>query len=165
MALIRGVDGWPLALAALERGDRPTRRAAAALLLELPGPVPVSLFERQVSRISPQGQVYLLSVLTERGARTALPVASQLVAAKEADVRLAALRALGPLGDASSIRVLTRYALQGTPDEQAAARASLRRLSGPGVDETMIQGLGTATTAERLELMQALGDSAARARR
>ncbi len=162
LALIRGDDGWPLVLVALDRGDRPTRRAAAALLLELPGPVPVSLLERKVLRISPQGQVYLLSVLTERGARSALPLANKLVAAKEADVRLAALRALGPLGDASSIGMLMHYAVKGTPGEQAAARASLRLVSAPGVDGTMIQGLGAATTPERVELMEALGDRGAR---
>ncbi len=162
LALIRGDRGWSLALDALDRGDRPAQRTAAALLLELPGPVPISLLERRASRISPQGQIYLLSVLTERGAKSALGVANKLVAAKDTGVRLAALRALGPLGDVSSLGVLEHYAVTGTRDEQDAARASLRRVSGPGVDETMIRALDTAPAAERLELVQALGDRGTR---
>jgi HEAT repeat protein len=162
LALMRGHEGWRLAIASLERGARPTRRAAAALLLELPAPVPVSLFRREMSHVSPQGQVYLLSVLTERDAKSALPLAKELVASTEPIVRLAALAALGPLGDASSVGVLEHYAVEGSPQERATARASLRRVSGAGVNEAMMQALDGAATAERIELIRTLGDRGAR---
>jgi hypothetical protein len=81
-----------------------------------------------------------------------------LAAAKSPDegVRIAALDALGQLGDASAVALLARLATTAQGNEANAARASLYRLRGKGVDAAIGSAMQGAEVPIRLEMIRAL---------
>lgn len=72
-------------------------------------------------------------------------------------VRIAAWRAMAELGDVSLIPALTRAAAQGEPSEKEAAREALVRVHGPVMRETLLGYINEAGNAEKIELLNALG--------
>ena len=74
----------------------------------------------------------MLSALGDRGDTGALPVFVKAAKDNEAEVRIAAVRGLGKLGNESTVTLLAETAAKDAP-EQAAARESLYRLRGGGM--------------------------------
>jgi len=113
-------------------------------------------------------QAALLDGLGERGDPLALPAVLAALrpcassefptpAPAEETVCAAAIRALGKLGDADSVMVLAKIAAAGSDLLRDAARRSLDRLRGPGIDERILAELGTQTAvALRCELIRSL---------
>ncbi|GAH40854.1 unnamed protein product, partial [marine sediment metagenome] len=78
---------------------------------------------------------------------------------KESAVRIAALKALGKLGDTSTLDLLTQHAAKAVGEEQAAARNSLWGLKGADTDQTIIVNLiRKPDTAIQFELIQSIGE-------
>jgi len=72
-------------------------------------------------------------------------------------VRVAAWQALAELGDTTLIPALAHAAAQGEAVEADAARATLTRVHGPGVRDTMLAFLQQANAQEKAEILLALG--------
>ena len=72
-------------------------------------------------------------------------------------VRIAAWRALANLSDTSMIPALARAAAEGELAERDAARDTLTRIHGPGVREALLAYLKQAGTAQKAELLGAIG--------
>jgi HEAT repeat protein len=101
---------------------------------EAKGQAATRQFAAQLSKLPPEAQVGLLSALANRGdtaARTA--VRSVLAASRDEPVRVAAIAALGCLGEPADLRTLVQVLTAGSQAEQAAARTSLIRLPGQSV--------------------------------
>lgn len=91
-----------------------------------------------MAELSAEVQLQLVVVLAARGASGALPAIRRALQAGEPQVRAAAARALGELGDTASAEAL--FALAFSDDEPGAgARAGLGRLPGRGIDERLMQ--------------------------
>jgi len=73
------------------------------------------------------------------------------------EVRAAAWQALAELSDTSMIPALTNAAAKGQEAERRAARDTLARIHGPGVREALLAYLKQAGTAEKVELLLAIG--------
>jgi len=121
-------------------------------------------FGRELSRLQPHEQVLLLDVLAERGDAGALTAATENLKATNGTVRIAALAALGRLGDAKTVPILAE-ALAAAQDatERAAIEQSLVRLRGGAeTDRAIITQLRSQTPEPKNVLISALAKRGSR---
>jgi HEAT repeat protein len=121
---------------------------------EAKGAVATKQFAAQLAKLPPDAQVGLLSALADRGdsaARTA--IVDLLAASREEPVRVAAIAALGFLGEGADLPALLKLLTGGSTAEQAAARASLVRLPGSSVPGMLAAELKTAKPTLRVTLI------------
>lgn len=102
----------------------------------------------QLPSLAAEPQLLVLGALAARGEKAALPTA--LAAAKSNDPRIATagFRALAKMGDGSAVPALLAAALSNS-DSASAARESLIRLTGEGVDEALVSALAADDVARR----------------
>jgi len=98
--------------------------------------------------------IYALGDLDEK---VALPVVLEAAKSDARDIRRAAIRVLGSLGDASAVGVLLAAAVEDSA-LAAAARRSLAQLEGEDVDNAIAEALEGAGGDERLVLFGLVGD-------
>ncbi len=130
---------------------------AQAMAIRLVGEIPASQNMNAIAAALPSlpalQQVQLLTALASRRDETVRNATTQATKSAEAEVRLAALKALAQVGDASSVLVLADAAAK-KGAEGEAARASLNALRGENIDATIISHLATSTAAIKVELMR-----------
>jgi len=127
----------PIVLTLLKSKEPALRRAAGTFVAEMPGAAATRAFAGQLGSLEPQAQVILLGALEARGDKAAAPYVAKLVSNAEESVRLAAVKALGTVGDASSVALLARTST--APGELGrTALESLSSVTGQGVDRALI---------------------------
>ena len=146
--------------------DRDVRlqRAAGKFMADLPGEGASAALARALPTLAPPAQVVLLSTLTARGHKVAAPAVARCAQSRDEAVRLAAVQALGVLGDASHVALLARQAAAGG-DVARAARASLVRLAGDGAGAAIVRAITSdlppAARAQMIEVATARRERAA----
>jgi HEAT repeat protein len=135
-------------------GDEPMQTAAIATLKEVSKTDVIKAAAEQLPGMAIEQQIQLLATLAECGDRVAMPAV--LKAAKSADeqVRVAAINALGALGDASTVDMLVGTAVAAGSSEQRAAQESLYRLRGTDVDQAILKKLVAAEPNVKIELIR-----------
>ncbi len=156
-------DAVGIVLEILRSGDQEMQAAAIAMVKEMPGAEVTKALAKELPNLSAAGQVQLLSAFGDRGDAAALPAVVTAVKAKDQSVRIAALRALGQLGDASSVELLAQAAAGSSGEEQKAARASLYRLRDPQADQVILADIPKADARTKLELISSIGERNIRA--
>ena len=158
LATVRGEQVLPalLKIIADNGADSELRAVAADLAADIPGAMVTAALAQQVPGASASAQVLLVRALADRGDAMARPVVAALLKSENEDVRIAAVRALQSLGDRSSAVPLAQAAASAQGAERDAARLSLSRLRGPGVDETLLTGIRSSDTPLRVELIRGL---------
>ena len=146
-----------LALAAMGDKDPEVREAAVPTLRNVPGPQVTKAIVAELPKRDEKVQVMLLSVLADRGDKSALPAVVRAATTSSLPVRLAALDALAKLGDASVVPMLARWAAEGGPREvKAAARNALDRLEGSRINAAIVRALTSTDASVRAELVRSL---------
>jgi len=151
-------DAITIVLDILRGGDQEMQAVAIAMVKDMPGTEATKALAVELPNLSPAGQVQLLSALGDRGDVAALPAVVTAVKSRDQFVRIAALRALGQLGDDSSVNLLAGAAATATDEEQKAARDSLYRLRGSKVDQTILGGISEAQAGPKIELIIGVGE-------
>lgn len=114
-------------------------------------------FAALLPQLPPDAQVGLLSALTDRADSAARPAVAELLAAsREEPVRVAAINALGFLGDAADAESLLQLLTKGSAAEIEGARASLVRLRGDAVPATIAAAMKQAPTPLRITMIEIL---------
>ena len=142
-AALRGVvntdrEKAPAIIIDVLKSNEPAMQAVAIpRVREIEGAQFLKAVMAQLPKLSSAAQVQLLSALAGKGDPVALPAV--IDAAKSADhsVRIAALDALGKLGDASTVGLLVRIAASTAGEEQKTARNSLYSLRGPEINRAV----------------------------
>jgi HEAT repeat protein len=147
-----------IVLEILKSDDQEMQTAAIAMVKDMEGAEVTKALARELPGLSAASQVQLLAVLGDRGDKAAIDAVIAATKAADSAVREGALKALGQLGDASTVMMLADVAAATRGDEQKAARESLYRLRGEGVDEAIIKGIGKAEANTRVELITSLGE-------
>ncbi|MBI9016261.1 MAG: ThuA domain-containing protein [Phycisphaerae bacterium] len=98
----------------------------------------------------------LLSALAETKDPTVLPAIIAAIADPDQRVRLTAIAVLPNVGGVEEIKLLLDKTINGSREEQAAARESLKRLRGKKVDAAMLAMLDNAEAAVKIELITAI---------
>jgi len=148
-------DAIALVIDILKGDDQEMQAVAIAMVKEIPGTEITKALARELPNLSVMSQVRLLSALGDRGDPAALPAVITATKAGDESVRVAALKALGQLGDASSVVLLAQAAAGARGAEQKAARESLYRLRGPGINETILANIQRSTDPKvKVELIR-----------
>lgn len=145
----------PLVIHLLSEKDKDMRALGLEQVrTEAKGPAATRQFAAQLPQLPPDVQIALLGALADRGDPAARPaVVERLAASQEATVRLAAIAALGVLGEPADARALLRLLTDGSPAEQAAAQTALTRLPGEAVAISVAAEMNQAGSAKRVTLI------------
>lgn len=112
-----------------------------------------------LSGLPPENQVQLLEVLSHYRVKAVLDSAVQAVKNENRGVRIAALRALKSIGDATAVEPLVRHAAKSGGQEQEAARTSLWSLKGKDVDRAILENLAKQDDRDiQNELILSIGE-------
>ena len=162
-------DAVTIILDELKGGDPERQAVVIAALRDMPGEEITLALAKELPNLAPAAQVQLLSALGDRSDPAALPAV--IAATKSADeaVRIAALKAVGQLGDGLSVMLLAQRAAASSGDEKKAARESLYRLRGPSVDKAtklmlltvdgaIIEGITHSDPKTKVELIASVGE-------
>lgn len=103
-------------------------------------------------------QIALMGLLEDAGVTEAAAAVASMVSSTNAVTQRAAIKALRSTGTSDSVELLAKSAADGPEENRKVARASLRLLSGAGVDARIISLSGEMATPERIELLQSMGD-------
>jgi HEAT repeat protein len=141
----------------LRSNDQEMQAAAIAMVKEMPGTEVTKALAKELPNLSAKSQVQLLSALGDRGDVAARPAVVAALKSEDESVRIAALRALGQLGDDSNVELLAKSAAGARGAEQKAARDSLYRLRGPNVDKVILAAIPNAETKTKIELISSVG--------
>ena len=143
-------------VAALSGKDEVLVSMAVRCVGEIPGEKTTKGFAAQIPKVSSPVRVLLINALAERGDSAALNDVESAGDDFNKNVRTAAFKAIGKLGDASSVKLLAEGAANSGGDEQAAARASLNMLRGDDVNMEIMKQLEDSNARVRVELIEAL---------
>ncbi len=143
---------------ALKGNDESMQSMAISLIRDMPGADVTKILARELPNLSARGQVQLLSALADRGDRSALPAVIGATISKDQSVKIAALRALGQLGNASNVDLLAEKAAVARGEEQKAARESLYRMRDPNVDGVILTRIPKVAAKVKVELIKSAGE-------
>lgn len=143
---------------ALKGNDESMQSMGISLIRDMPGADVTKILARELPNLSARGQVQLLSALADRGDRSALPAVIDATISKDQSVKIAALRALGQLGNASNVDLLAEKAAVARGEEQKAARESLYRLRDPNVDGVILTRIPKVAAKIKVELIKSAGE-------
>lgn len=155
-----GDDLVPLVLDLLAEKDKDMRALGLEQVrTEAKGAAATRQFAAQLPKLRADVQAELLRALADRGDSAARPAVVDLLAAsQDAQVRLAAIEALGFLGQESDSQLLLQLLKNGSAAEQSAARTALTRLTGESVGRAIVAEIKQAGAAQRVTLIGILAE-------
>jgi HEAT repeat protein len=152
-----GPDAAALVLAALGGKDDALNAAAIASIPVLRGEKISALFAERLPQLPPAQQELLIAALADRGEASARPAIVQAAGHAELPVRVAAIKALGVLGDVSCVPLVIKACGAGG-DEARIAGATLRLIRGEGVETAIVRAMTAAEPRVRAPLIRVLAD-------
>jgi len=146
-----------LLIGALVGDDRDLRTAALTRIRRGPDPQVRHLVAHWIPNAPEAIQSSLIHAMMDTRDPFVLPDIVPLLASPALDVREAALRAVGLLGDVSHVASLVKQLERVSPQEQRSVQDALARLSGQGTDGLIIEALKNARTGRmQVSLMRVL---------
>ena len=144
--------------AALTSGDPALVSMALQLVPEMPGTAATEQLAQCVAKTLGPVQALLLGALAVRGDAAARGAVQAAVSSDDPAVHLAAVKALGTLGDETSVKPLIDRAAEGAAKtaERQAARNSLVQLRGPRINEVLTGLLSQEDASRQAELIRIL---------
>jgi len=150
----RGKKGASLVLDALTGDDAAMQSAAIVSLRTFGGKDLIVAMSKELPGLDPKAQVQIVNAFSERGESAVLPAVQDLLKSDRKEVKTAAVAALGALGDATTVGVLS--GLLPDADLGKAAFGSLSRIEAPGVEDAMIAVLQNSSPAEKAQMAAVL---------
>ncbi|MCJ7777959.1 MAG: HEAT repeat domain-containing protein [Sedimentisphaerales bacterium] len=150
-------DAIETVLGILRSGDPQMQAVAITMIRQMQGKELTEALVKELPNLPVTGQVQLLTALGDRGDKTALPVVINVTKSKEVSIRIAALKALGQLGNASCTILLAEIAANSIGEEQKAARDSLYGLRDMEADKEILAHIPTAEPKVKVELIRSIG--------
>ncbi len=138
----------------LKSSDKPIQTVAIATLKEVAKTDVIKAAAEQLANLGAAQQAQLVFALADCGDKAALPAVQSAAKSDDTAVRVAALKAIGTLGDATCVDTLIASASTKVGDEQKAAQESLYRLRGADVDEAILKKLPDAEPKAKVELVR-----------
>lgn len=133
----------PLVLELIADADKDIRAAGLdQVRTAAKGEAATKRFAEHLPKLPPVAKVGLLSALADRGDPVARPaVVAEFKNSRDESVRVAALLAIGHLGNRDDVPLLLGSVADAPKAEVAAARASLVRMQGEGVLPALVSAL------------------------
>jgi len=162
LAALRGIVSaggektLPLLTEILTGTDAYLQASALRFLREVAGPETLKSLTGLLPKLPPETQAMLLEDFAIRGDPAALPAVKKAAGSRDEGVMKAAVAAMGELGDASCLPLLTELAAGGGP-LAPVAREALDSLPAADVNPAMVKMAGKADTKVRQEVVRSLG--------
>ncbi len=162
LAALRGIVAaggektMPLLTEILTGNDPLMQASALRFLREVAGPETTKALTDLLPNLPSETQVMLLDDLAVRRDPAALPAIKQAATSRRETVKKAAVRAMGQLGDASCLPILTELATGGPAAKEA--RQALDTLPAEDVNPAMRTMLKQADPNVRKEVARSLGE-------
>lgn len=142
---------------ALQAKDQDIRRQAITFSGDVPDTSLTKVLISVFPDLNDADKIRTLSTLACRNDRAALPAVIKAAGHTQEPVRVAALEALGKMGDASVVMLLAESASEKTGLEKRTARESLYKLNGTAVNQTILENLFNPTATLQIELIRSIG--------
>ena len=142
---------------ALGGSDVLIRTVALQLVRELGDPQVIAACRAQWASLPAESQLAVMDADLKRGAES-LPTVLAATQSAHVSVRVPAWRALAELNVPATVATLAQAAAQGETAERDAARDTLARIHGPGVQEALFDEIGKSDAAVKAELLRVLGE-------
>jgi HEAT repeat protein len=152
-----GKDALAVWIASLTAADAAAQQAALREADAFTQPEAARNLATLLPQSPPALHLALLSLLQVRADPATQPAVLAVARGTNAAVRVAALKALGDLGDAGTVKLMAESAAAREPAEQAAAREALTRLRRGDIGAALVAELAAAPPAVQTELARALG--------
>jgi HEAT repeat protein len=124
---------------------------------EAKGAAATKRFAAELPKLPADAQAGLLRALADRGDAVARPAVLDLLkTSRDEPVRVAAISAVGALGEQADLKLLVQMLAAGPKAEQSAARASLVRLRGTTVSAGIAAEIKQAPSAAAVALIEIL---------
>jgi hypothetical protein len=147
--LARGAAGVPLLVEQLRSADRRLFGIGLSVARELATPEVDAALVAELGSAPPARAALVVEALADRGGPVARKTLAGLASRRDAarDVRLAAVRALGRMGDAESLAPLLAAAAEADADLALAAKVAIADLPAAGVNDAIRGRLAGADAA------------------
>jgi HEAT repeat protein len=142
---------------AIKSDDREMQTVAIGLIREVPGSEIINQAALVFTGLPKTAQIQMISAFADRRDKAALAVVSEAVADDDQSVRVAALAALGSLGEAKTVDLLAATALSKRGDELDAARTSLARMPGEDIDAAVLDAIRKSEGRRKAEFVRTAG--------
>lgn len=147
--LTAGPQGKSLMLSALKGKDEPPQEAAIGLMAEFFKPDELASLLGTFNYVLPPRQIQFISALSSYPEPQVREFLMKVISNQQDEpVRIAALRTLGQVGDATTVEFLAGRAAQAKGLEKTAARESLASLPEKAADPKILELLGITTSQE-----------------
>jgi HEAT repeat protein len=157
-AIINRRNGLPLLREYLHSDDYTIFAAAIRTAQEMSGQEVTRALAAELDQLPADQQIVVIQTLGKRAEAAALPVLFAAVKPNSAKpVRLAAVRALPEIGDASAVPVLVGLMSDADQDIASTAQESLAEIPGREADAAVLLMLGNAETSKRLTAIDLIG--------
>lgn len=144
------------------KSDNPQLQGAARSALALmPVEVLTAAVSQKTGKITPKVKVELLNVLADHGDSTVLPTLIKTSSDDNKDVRIAAYRGMGRLGDSDAIDTLLAAVSKTEVTELDAVRTAITSIPGTAVDNAIVEAMDGAPSHELITLIRLLGERSA----
>jgi HEAT repeat protein len=137
----------------LKSSDKQMQTAAIATLKVAADTNTIKMAAEQLPNLAAEQQIQLLAALAECNNPSALPAVLSAAKSRDDNVRIAALNAIGVLGDASTIDTLVQAASAAGGQEQKTAQDALYRLRGADIDQAILKKIPVAEPKAKIELI------------
>ena len=148
----------------LRGSDAALKPGAIAHIATLKSPETSAKFGRELARLQPHEQVLLLDALAVRGDAGALTTATESLKATNGTVRIAAIAALGRLGDARTVPTLAEVlgTAKDAPERAAIEQSLVRLRGGAETDRAIVTQFRSQTPEPKNVLISALAKRGSR---
>lgn len=137
--------------------DIAMQTVAIQLVRDVEGVDVLQVVTANISKLGKVGQIQLLSALSDKGDKNGMGAVMSLIASEDEEIRIAAIQAVGYLGGAESVAILSQIGAASKGATREASREAMARIKGRGVNLAIADKIKSADTAVKVELVRALG--------
>lgn len=136
--LARGPAGIPMLVELLDSDDRGLFRLALGTAREFPGAEIDKALARKIGNAKPERAALIIVAMADRPKTIELPAVLKVAGDGPKPVRLAAINAIGRVGDASCVTTLLDAALDSDAELSQAGKSALAALASDKVDAQIV---------------------------
>jgi len=155
--LARGDDGIPLLVEQLHAGDKNYFQIALTTARELPGNKIDAALAAELPTMAPFRAPMLVATMADRPQTVVLSAIQDAAAGGPTPVRIAAISALGRVGNASCLAGLLEIAGGDDAELAPTAKEALAVLPGDSIDQDIVARVGGAKGGQYIALLELFG--------
>ncbi len=155
--LARKSDGIPLLVEQLRSSDKGLFQLGLTVARELSGREVADALAAELTRTTPERAALIVAALADREERILPAAILEISKSGPKPMRIAAIGAVGRLGDASSLSTLLDIAAENDAELSQSAKAALAELSGDKVNSEIAARLAKAEGKSLASLIELVG--------